>query len=103
MIPDVVSNCLIKRFFHSECSLGEKITLLGVLERAARELSEDPEKFNPELFNEYSEQPDFYFKPVTVKYYSEEEKKKEEIEQIKTEKIESQSRRWGETKKLKEN
>lgn len=72
-------SCLIKRFFYSETSLGnhlkyfysflgEKITLLGVLERAARELADNPEKYNPEQYNEYSESKDFYFKPTAVKY-----------------------------------
>jgi len=42
--------------------------LLDILEKAAKELSDNPEKYNPELFNEFGENQNFYFKPVTVKY-----------------------------------
>jgi len=47
---------------------GEKILLLDILEKAAKELSDNPEKYNPEKYNEFNENQNFYFKPVGVKY-----------------------------------
>jgi len=102
IIPEQVSQCLIKRFFYSETSLGEKILLLDILGKAAKELSDNPDKYDPEKYNELNEGQNFYFKPVGIKYYNEEEKRKEDIEKQKQDKIEEKTRRWGDTKRKKE-
>ena len=48
--------------------LGEKILLLEILEKSAKELGDNPKKYEPEKYNEYEETNDFYFKPITTKY-----------------------------------
>lgn len=59
---------MVKRFYYSDCSNGERATLLDILAQAATELADNPSKYHPEKFNEYNEQQDFYFKPSKTKY-----------------------------------
>jgi len=42
--------------------------LLDILGKAAKELSDNPDKYDPEKYNELSEAQNFYFKPVNIKY-----------------------------------
>ena len=60
---------VIKRFFNSECSLGDKQFIIECLKESVIELSDNPSKYNVENYNEYDQnEPDFFLKKNNIKY-----------------------------------
>ena len=97
--PDSFCKSFLKRFFKGDCSLGERVNLLSTLNKALWEILGKKNKlpFYKQLLEELDQQENEQSRQgiLGIQIVDDDEARKSRVEESRSQKIESQSRRWG--------